>query len=304
MYRRRNRGPGPARTGPKHLSTRVREDECRAMNRWARCRRAYDVVWSTATGTAIALGLVASFRDPGALSAIALFLAATTMGVVCVVTVASLMTPDAVSTRRTAVGGLVTGVLTLALVGLAAVSGPVAFWVVTVLCVAWPGWSGLVRRVRRTSQGAAVTVPEAGRENGSRRTQASASPRAEAEPRPGKRPVTRPGSKVRTRSGKSGATAHPPASAPIPVAEDATLEVPDVLEDADLCLAWCSSYVALQRAKTAESRLRLVTMRALYLDELERRNPSALAAWLSNGARAAAPPRAFVKGGGDRSAAS
>jgi hypothetical protein len=80
--------------------------------------------------------------------------------------------------------------------------------------------------------------------------------------------------------------------------------VPDVLEDADLCLAWCSSYVALQRAKTAESRLRLVTMRALYLDELERRNPSALAAWLSNGARAAAPPRAFVKGGGDRSAAS
>lgn len=274
------------------------------MNRWARCRRAYDVVWSTATGTVIALGLVASFRDPGALSAIALFLAATTMGVVCVVTVASLITPDAVSARRTAVGGLVTGVLTLALVGLAALSGPVAFWLVTVLCVVWPGWRGLVRRVRRTAQGAAVTVPEAARENGSRRTQASASSRAGTEPRPGKRPVTRPGSKVRTRSKHSGAPAPPPASEPAPVADDATLEVPDVLEDADLCLAWCSSYVALQRAKTAESRLRLVTVRALYLDELERRNPSALAAWLSHGARAAAPPHTFVKGGGDCSAAS
>ena len=303
MYRR-NRGPGPARTGPKHLPSRVRAGESRAMNRWARCRRAYDVVWSTATGTVIALGLVASFRDPGALSAIALFLAATTMGVVCVVTVASLITPDAVSARRTAVGGLVTGVLTLALVGLAALSGPVAFWLVTVLCVVWPGWRGLVRRVRRTTQGAAVTVPEAERENGSRRTQASASSRAETEPRPGRRPVTRPGSKARTRSKHSGAPAHPPVSEPTPVADDATLEVPDVLEDADLCLAWCSSYVALQRAKTAESRLRLVTVRALYLDELERRNPSALAAWLSNGARAAAPPHAFVKGGGHRSAAS
>jgi hypothetical protein len=274
------------------------------MSRWARCRRTYDVVWSTVTGTVIALGLVASFRDPGTLSAIALFLAATTMGVVCVVTVASLITPDAVSARRTTVGGLVTGVLTLALVGLAALSGPVAFWVVTVLCVAWPGWPGLVRRLRRTTQGAAVTVPEAGRENGSRRAQASAGSRAETEPRPAKRPVARPGSKARSRSKTSGAPAHPSAAEPPPVADDVTLEVPDVLEDADLCLAWCSSYVALQRAKTAESRLRLVTVRALYLDELERRNPSALAAWLSNGARAAAPPHAFVKGGGDRSAAS
>ena len=83
-----------------------------------------------------------------------------------------------------------------------------------------------------------------------------------------------------------------------------TLEVPDMLEDADLCLAWCSSYVALQRAETAESRMRLVLVRALYLDELERRNPAALAEWLSSGARAAAPPHAFVRREDDRSAAS
>jgi hypothetical protein len=266
------------------------------MNRWARARRVYRSIWSVAMGTVIALGLAASFRDPGPLSAIALFLAAATMGVVCTITVASLVTPDAVTVRRTTVGGLVTGVLTLALVGLAMPSGRAAFWVILVLGMAWPCWPGLVRRVRRTTQGEPAT-PAPERENGPRRapeTARSTKPRSE----PGKASASR----TRPRSGQP--SARPPVWEPTPVVDEVTLEVPDMLEDADLCLAWCSSYVALQRAETAESRMRLVLVRALYLDELERRNPAALAEWLSSGARAAAPPHAFVRREDDRSAAS
>jgi len=268
------------------------------MNRWARTRHAYRTTWSVAAGTVIALGLAASFRDPGPLSAIALFLAAATMGVVCTITIASLLTPDAVSARKTAVGGLVTGLLTLALVGLAMPSGPAAFWVLTGLGLTWPGWPGLVRRVRRTTKGEAATEEEAERESAPHRTPATAH---------GTGPATKTGktsgTRARLRSGTSGPP-RPPVWAPTPVADEVTLEVPDVLEDADLCLAWCSSYVALQRAQTPESRLRLVLVRELYIDELERRNPAALAEWLSSGARAAAPPRAFVRREDDRSAAS
>jgi hypothetical protein len=267
------------------------------MNRWARARRVYRSIWSVATGTVIALGLAASFRDPGPLSAIAMFLAAATMGVVCKLTIASLMTPDAVTVRRTTVGGLVTGVLTLALVGLAMPSGPAAFWVIMVLGLAWPGWPGLVRRVRRATQGAPATAPASGRETGPRRA-----PETARGTKPRSEPGKASGSRARPRSGQP--PARPPAWEPTPVVDEVTLEVPDMLEDADLCLAWCSSYVALQRAETAESRMRLVLVRALYLDELERRNPAALAEWLSSGARAAAPPHAFVRREDDRSAAS
>jgi hypothetical protein len=72
---------------------------------------------------------------------------------------------------------------------------------------------------------------------------------------------------------------------------DEAFVVPDVMTDEDLCQAWRSSYVALGRATTVSSLLRVVEMRALYLDELERRaGPSALQAWLRSGARAAADP--------------
>jgi hypothetical protein len=87
-----------------------------------------------------------------------------------------------------------------------------------------------------------------------------------------------------------------PAPAPPPVAENVDFVVPDRMDDVDICLAWCSSYVALQRVRTAESRLRVVQMRALYLDDLERRNPDALLAWMASGARAAGDPSRFLAG--------
>jgi hypothetical protein len=68
------------------------------------------------------------------------------------------------------------------------------------------------------------------------------------------------------------------ALAPVAVLElDEAFVVHDVMTDEDLCQAWRSSYVALGRATTVSSLLRVVEMRALYLDELERRaGPAAL----------------------------
>ena len=90
---------------------------------------------------------------------------------------------------------------------------------------------------------------------------------------------------------------------PVGDPEPATLEIPDRLEDADLCLAWRSSVVALQRATTLESRLRVVLVRALYLDVMERSNPEAFVDWLSGSPRAATSPRASLTADDGRSAA-
>jgi hypothetical protein len=81
---------------------------------------------------------------------------------------------------------------------------------------------------------------------------------------------------------------------PVTEAGHAALEIPDRLEDADLCLAWRSSFVAMQRATTLDSRLRIVLIRALYLDEMERSNPAAFVDWLSASPRAATSPRASL----------
>ena len=149
-----------------------------------------------------------------------------------------------------------------------------------------------------------MTVPEAERENGSRRRRRRRALARRRSRGPGKRPVTRPGSKARTRSKHSGAPAHPPASEPTPVADDATLEVPDVLEGRRplprLVQQLCGAATGQDRRVPAASGhgARALPRRA------GAPQPIRLATWLSNGARAAAPPHAFVKGGGDRSAAS
>jgi hypothetical protein len=86
-------------------------------------------------------------------------------------------------------------------------------------------------------------------------------------------------------------TDEPPPAEPVAEPGHASFEIPDGIEDADLCLAWRSSFVALQRATTLESRLRVVLVRALYLDEMERSNPAAFVDWLSTSPRAATSPR-------------
>ncbi len=75
-------------------------------------------------------------------------------------------------------------------------------------------------------------------------------------------------------------------------AEDDPLpsDLPDAMSDAELCRAWRRSFVLLERARTSHARLHLVSMRACYLEELERRAGQAFTSWLDSGARAAGDP--------------
>ena len=76
-----------------------------------------------------------------------------------------------------------------------------------------------------------------------------------------------------------------------------TAEKVSTLDDAALCLAWRRSFVVLEAAVSIESRMTVVQQRQVYLDELERRCPGGIAAWLSSGARASGNPLPYM---GDR----
>ncbi|MER7246929.1 hypothetical protein [Kribbella sp. NPDC000426] len=64
---------------------------------------------------------------------------------------------------------------------------------------------------------------------------------------------------------------------------------------ADLCREWRDSYDALRQAKTDRQRLRIVLERQHCLDELGRRDPEGLQAWLASSASAAGDPSRFLK---------
>ncbi len=65
------------------------------------------------------------------------------------------------------------------------------------------------------------------------------------------------------------------------------------LSDEELCWSWRASYPALLAAPAAAS-LELVTLRQAYLEDLERRNPRGMRAWLDSGARAAGNPAPYL----------
>jgi hypothetical protein len=70
----------------------------------------------------------------------------------------------------------------------------------------------------------------------------------------------------------------------------------NALTTAELCKQWQDSYEALRVAATAAARLRIVETRQRYLDELERRDPNGLRAWLGDSASAAGDPSRFLAG--------
>lgn len=67
------------------------------------------------------------------------------------------------------------------------------------------------------------------------------------------------------------------------------------LDDQALCWAWRRSFRLLETAPSAVERLSVVVQRQLYLDELHRRSPEGLAAWLNSGARASGNPLPYVE---------
>jgi hypothetical protein len=68
----------------------------------------------------------------------------------------------------------------------------------------------------------------------------------------------------------------------------------------ELILAWRLSFTMLRKARTPADIAQIASRRRDYLDELERRNPSAVRRWLKAGARAASDPtRYFTNREGD-----
>ena len=89
----------------------------------------------------------------------------------------------------------------------------------------------------------------------------------------------------------------PPTASPVPAA---LLRLPWMqepvgsMDDATLCLAWRTSYVALQRPLAGSVKLEIVQRRQHILDELERRSPRGFSAWITSGARAAGDPSRYL----------
>ncbi|GAA1581636.1 hypothetical protein [Kribbella karoonensis] len=102
-------------------------------------------------------------------------------------------------------------------------------------------------------------------------------------PRPAPRPARRPKKQAKAK--------HQPAARPV---EDLT-DLTDLSDEA-LCLAWRASFPGLQRAASPVDQLRVVEERRAYLDELARRHPDGVAAWLASNPRAAGDPTRFVRG--------
>lgn len=66
------------------------------------------------------------------------------------------------------------------------------------------------------------------------------------------------------------------------------------MDDETLCLAWRSSYVALERSLSQARDLEIVQRRQELLDELERRSARGFSAWLASGPRAAGDPSRYL----------
>lgn len=64
--------------------------------------------------------------------------------------------------------------------------------------------------------------------------------------------------------------------------------------DEQLCRAWCESYRTVCAATSASKVIRVAGWREGYLDELERRHPAGLAAWLASGPSADGDPLAYL----------
>jgi hypothetical protein len=153
------------------------------------------------------------------------------------------------------------GLSAVAAAGLMAMSGLLGLLVAAVLAVASPRVWSAVRRWRRSKASGPAITPQS----------------------PEQPPETGTGTAT-----IAAARVEEPGPAPdVP-------EEPWLLDDYALCCAWRKSYLVLERPHSPATHLIVVERRQLYLDELERRNPTGLAEWFASGARAAGDPTRFI----------
>jgi hypothetical protein len=165
--------------------------------------------------------------------------------------------------RKAVIAGVLASTALVAIGGLVGFLGPEVLWLVVAAALASPWVLGRCARLGRKL--AAAPAPP--------------TPLEAAEPTPAAADPASP-----ALSGETGC------------------EDPHLLDDRALCLAWRRSFIALEQCRSVAMRVRVVQLRELYLEELERRNPAGLSAWLESGARAAGDPsRYLTMAGSDKS---
>ncbi|NVM99833.1 hypothetical protein [Arthrobacter sp. SDTb3-6] len=85
----------------------------------------------------------------------------------------------------------------------------------------------------------------------------------------------------------------------IPVDAEGFAPCVRALDDGGLCQAWRGSYRWLEGAHTLALQAYVVALRQAYLDELERRDPDGLEAWLQSRPRPRGGPDKFIHHGPD-----
>lgn len=245
-------------------------------------------LWTVLAGVTAAGGLLAAALQLPWQSLVAVFLASGLLAASLALSTDAVAT-DRIDLRRAARAGLLTGLVVVVAVGLAGAVGAPGVALVVLVLLTRPGLRESVRAaLARRRERSAGDEPEGSASNTARWPESAlVDERDDAWER------TVPGSLATDPDPFAGV---PFADVPLDTAPDwsPTLTVPTHLSDHDLCLAWESSSRALRRCTTPSGRLEVVRVRQACLDELERRQPEAVRAWVLAGADPDSSPARYL----------
>lgn len=245
-------------------------------------------LWTLVAGGTAAGGLLAAALQLPWQSLVAVFLASGLLAASLALSTDAVAT-DTIDLGRSARAGVVTGLVVVVAIGLAGVLGAPGVALVVLVLVTRPGLvTGVRAALARRRERSAGAEPEVTSSQAPRWPQSAVSDgRDDAWER------TVPGSLATDPEPFAGV---PFADSPLDTAPDwsPTLTVPTHLSDQDLCLAWESSSRALRRCTTPNARLEVVRVRQACLDELERRQPEAVRAWVLAGADPDSSPARYL----------
>lgn len=243
--------------------------------------------WTFAAAGTTCWGVLAAVGELPWQSLVAVFLAAGMLAASLTLSTEA-VSSDRIHTLRAARVGALTGLVVVVTIGLASSVGAAGVAVLSLVLLTRPGLLLRVRGVmaRRREQ----TGADADQERPDDRSGSSSAT-----------PPSRDGHGKGSFSSRAEAdrrSAAPLAAPSLDTAPDwsPTLTVPSHLSVEDLCLAWESSGRALNRCTTVGARLRAVRVRQACLDELERRHPDGVRAWVLAGADPESSPARYLTG--------
>jgi len=233
----------------------------------------YERIWRAAVGLLATIGVVASLLFvPAATSVVAFFLAAFTVGAayLSLGLARELATGELI--RTTSRWGGLGGLVALSICGYAASAGLDTVVLLGLIIASSPPVA--VRLWPRLAVSPETVPPD-------------------PKPRPRPAPSRRVPARKSSSSTSPPPVGTPPVDWPVPRYLAAVARSLCELSDEELCLAWRRSFKQLQGTAGTERRCAMADVRRAYLDELERRQPAAFAAWIASGARAAGDPARF-----------